>query len=148
MNRPFQGNILNNTVKNIFLANETNNYLVNKLEKKLDKNISVDREAIWICQFADRENYFKFRRPLVVHHKCYRANEDIWAQRDEEYVSLCNICHAIFHESCDIPFYDSNGVDYHILINCSRCNGQGYIARFAHIDVEICYKCNGAGYVH
>jgi Zn-finger nucleic acid-binding protein len=28
---------------------------------------------------------------------------------------------------------------------CTRCNGQGYIKHYAHVEEGICFKCNGSG---
>ena len=33
------------------------------------------------------------------------------------------------------------------LVCCSRCNGNGYIPRFWHIQDGICFSCSGSGQI-
>ena len=69
-------------------------------------DLDIDLEGICILDEKDYSDvaYLKNYIVMEVHHKCYRSNIDIWNDRNNEYVTLCNICHDIVHENQDIPF--------------------------------------------
>ncbi|OUS10459.1 hypothetical protein A9Q93_12965 [Nonlabens dokdonensis] len=144
----FQGSTLNNTKPNIFHSEENDQRLKNTLAKLLTKNngLEIDPEGIWFGKYEEENNYKKKLNSLEVHHKCYRKGIDIWNQPDEDYVSLCNICHIIVHETTDIPFYDINGIDYRLRRICSKCHGKGKIKQFSHVENGKCFKCNGISF--
>jgi hypothetical protein len=86
---------------------------------------------------------YKKEKWLHVHHKCYRAGVDIWDQSDDEYITLCNVCHRIVHDRQLIPYYDQSGRIYQFLEQCDRCGGTGYFKHYKHVQNGTCFKCNG-----
>lgn len=40
---------------------------------------------------------------------------------------------------------DVEGQQFIVKGKCTRCNGQGYIKHYAHVEEGICFKCNGSG---
>ncbi len=144
---PFQGSILGHTKTNFFHNKDLNSFLSNLLRKNqtTKPEMEIDLEGIWFIPINEELEFTK-SQTLEVHHKCYRENTEIWNQVDNEYVTLCNICHRIVHESTQIPFYDINGIDYKFRKRCERCNGLRYLKCYNHYKDGICFKCNGQGY--
>ncbi|MBZ9779850.1 hypothetical protein LB452_13055 [Psychroflexus sp. CAK8W] len=146
---PFQGSLLKDTRTNFFLTETVNESLKKYAQRKAnDSSLEMDLEGIWFTPFSERIEYAKLTKSLHVHHKCYRKNQDIWDQNNEEYVTLCNVCHKIIHESNQIPFYDSKGINYKFRKPCTRCKGTRYLPQYSYVDNGICYKCNGYGYLN
>lgn len=145
---PFQGSVLSNNKSNIFHDIRNNLFIRTKLSltQKLKANVEFDLEGIWFIPAREEVEFTKRNISLHVHHKCYRANKQIWDQDDDEYVTLCNICHRVVHETTKIPFYDKNGVNYELRTQCERCNGMRYFECYKHINGGSCFKCNGQGY--
>jgi 5-methylcytosine-specific restriction endonuclease McrA len=146
---PFQGSVLNNNETNIFHSKSINTffYKMTSLTKGFDSNKDFDLEGFWLVPDSDKMMFDKRLHSLQVHHKCYRKNIEIWDQHDDDYVSLCNICHRIVHETTSIPFYDKNGIDYKLRKTCDRCFGLRYFDCYRHINNGRCFKCNGHGYI-
>lgn len=147
---PFNGSTINNLKENIFLKNRTNeifnnifNTIINKQSK--NKNLVVDLEAIWLIEYGIEHMASKNCHNLHIHHKCYRKDIEIWNQNDEEYDTLCSICHQIVHQNQLIPFYDKYGNIIQYLKNCKKCNGTGYLPQFKNIFNGTCFDCNGFG---
>lgn len=144
---PYNGSFSNNLSTNIFHESITNYELRSVIQQKkiTDNNVDIDKEGIWFVD-KDFENEFaKNSKPLQVHHKCYRKDIEIWAQINNEYVSLCNVCHQIVHNNQLIPFFDSSGRILQYLRACSKCNGKRYLECYKHVNNGICFECNGSG---
>lgn len=148
LNYPYQGSILNNNKKNFLQDNKKNVWLNNAYNKVNDESLSfeLDLEGMWLVKWEEHEPYIKNCSSLEVHHKCYRENKMIWAQEDSEYVTLCNICHLIVHETTRIPFYDKYGVDFKYRQDCSRCRGTGYLKHYSYYKNGVCFECQGLGF--
>lgn len=147
---PYNGSMLNNLSKNIFDTNfEINSELIKKILNnqliKQNKNLEIDRQGIYLI---DKSKSIEFIKSTIlhVHHKCYRKEVKIWDQNNDEYITLCNNCHRIVHETQLIPFYNSYNDVIQFTEPCIRCGGQGYLDCYKHVDNGICYNCMGKGY--
>lgn len=125
--------------------------LIEKTRHQLMKeNLDIDLEGIYLMgikepfiKFTDKDNHY-----FHVHHICYRKGVDIWEQPNQEYITLCNVCHQIVHESQDIPFYDEAGNDLKKQFpHCAKCNGRGYLPEFSYYLGGTCFNCQGMGCV-
>jgi len=142
---PFNGSVLEDTKLNLFHnQNEIffSNYILNKISHP---NVELDKEGIWFVLENNLDKYVKDNTVLHVHHKCYRQNIEIWNQKDDEYVALCNICHAIIHDNQLIPFFDKNGNVIQYMTPCPKCGGRRRLECYKHVDDGICYECKGTG---
>jgi hypothetical protein len=143
---PFNGATINNLNDNFFLKSETNNFFNETLNKNhAHLNIEVDIEAIWLIEYGIEHLVSKSNFNLQVHHRCYREEIEIWEQQNNEYITLCNICHQIVHQNQIIPFYDINGNILQNLLTCKKCNGTGYLPQFNHYEGGTCFSCKGKG---
>lgn len=146
---PFNGSRINNLNQNLFLSSNVNQDLFNELRIKLNEKIDFDNydfdlEGVYLHKKWGAEHHSKYC--LQVHHKCYRQDVEMWDQPNEEYVSLCNICHKIVHENQMIPYYDKYGTIIQNTIPCSRCGGACFFPEYSHVNGGRCFKCNGRGY--
>ncbi len=146
---PFNGSTIDNIKNNIFLEKSTNNLLINTVKSYLLKqdNIDIDIEAFWLIEYGAENYSCKDGNNLHVHHKCYRKDIEIWNQKDEDYITLCSVCHEIVHINQMIPFYDKFGMVIQYMQPCTKCNGTGYLKHYNHILNGICFNCNGFGSV-
>lgn len=124
--------------------------LVKLFRVYLKKNfrLDVDLEGVYIMRndVCKESIYSKDSNIFQVHHMCYRKGIEIWEHPNEEYVTLCNVCHDIVHENQDIPFYDERGREIQDLEKCDRCGGKGYMPEYRHVENGVCFKCRGTGY--
>jgi len=148
-NYPFSGSTDPKMHDNIFLKIDCNVLLHSLVKEKLrsNNNYSVDKEGFWFAQSDDLDEYSKNFTIFHVHHKCYRKNKQIWEQNNNEYMTLCNVCHKIIHNNEKIPYYDEGDKIISYLNNCSRCGGTGYLECYKHVQNGRCFKCDGAGYI-
>lgn len=132
---------LNDLVNNDIIFN----YLWRKNFVK-SPELDIDLEGIYILDEKEcsESAYSKNHILLEVHHKCYRRNLPIWAQSNDEYVTLCNVCHDIIHENQNIPFFDVYE-NIEPISDCGRCNGKGYLPHYRHVQNGVCFKCTGWG---
>ncbi len=144
---PFNGSTIDNLKDNLFLNKSTNQFLISNITNNDIKgaNIEVDIEAFWLIEYGIENLSCKDGNKLHVHHKCYRKGVEIWDQDDDEYLTLCSICHEIVHNNQLIPFYDEYGRIIQFMNPCSKCNGTGYLDHFKHISNGICFNCHGQG---
>jgi len=141
----------------LFLANrefsKALSPMLNAALLKYEKNVLydnfevvVDTENIYFVEdAADMKAYLK-QSKLHVHLKCHRKGIEIWEHSNEEYTTLCNICHNTVHQNQFIPYYNEKGDDFELLTPCHKCEGSGYLATHKHIDNGICVECDGRGY--
>ena len=84
---------------------------------------------------------------LHVHHTYYLKDSMPWEIDDSALISLCRDCHTKRHEKEIIKVYNKiNGqliITNHYYLNCSRCNGTGYLPQYKYVDDGICYQCYG-----
>lgn len=146
---PFHGSVLNNNESNIFHSKAHNTFFnrVSSLTQDNGSNKDFDLEGFWLVPDSDKMMFDKRLHSLQVHHLCYRTGFEPWNQVNDDYVTLCNICHRIVHETTNIPFYDKNGIDYKLRKTCDRCFGLRYFDCYRHINNGRCFKCNGHGYI-
>lgn len=143
---PFNGSTINNLKENIFLNNRTNEIFNNLFNKDSNnKNIEIDLEAIWLIEYGIEHLAIKDYNNLQIHHKCYRKDTEIWNQNDDEYSTLCSVCHQIVHQNQLIPFYDKYGNIIQHMKSCQKCNGTGYLPQYNNIFNGTCFDCNGFG---
>src|SRR5690554_3296351 len=92
---PFNGTTEPQIKDNIFLKNDTNESLITYIRDKVikDERIDVDLEGFFLIEYGIEHYVSKNKFSLHVHHKCYRKDVDIWAQDNDDYITLCNICH-------------------------------------------------------
>lgn len=146
---PFNGSSIENLNENLFLDGKTNNLIIEKFRKETlsnSDNMDIDFESFWFIEKEQLLDFKKYNESIHVHHKCYRTNFKIWEQSNDEYVSLCNICHKNVHSNQLIPFYDNYGQIIKYLKPCYRCGGQKYFKQWKHIQNGICFRCNGKGF--
>lgn len=62
-------------------------------------------------------------------------------QSGEKWMVYCPIC----GECGTINKTDQENTDFRRV--CDRCGGNGYIAKYKHVEGGICFKCNGQGYL-
>ncbi|MCG9971166.1 HNH endonuclease [Christiangramia crocea] len=118
----------------------------NLLDKDIDK-YTIDLNGVWIINPRnDTQGVIKEKEYLEIHHKCYRTNKEIWDQDDNEYITVCNVCHKIAHENYKIPYYDENNNILNNLIPCNRCYGKGSFPEFSHVNGGTCFRCYGSGH--
>ena len=147
---PYNGSIINNIKSNMFdLDNKINLNLSNKIKteckEKLDFNKwEIDRQGYYLVHKSNLREYVKSN--LQVHHRCYRKTTKVWEQKDEEYITLCNICHRIVHENQLIPYFNEIGDIYQYMEPCWKCAGQKYFNCYKNILNGVCFACNGNGY--
>ncbi|AOZ98829.1 MULTISPECIES: HNH endonuclease [Flavobacterium] len=141
---PYNGATVNNLKDNIFISPGTNSALIKALEKH-KSTLAIDLEGIWFVEKKNEEEFSKNSQALHVHHKCYRKNYEIWNQDDDDYVSLCNVCHQIVHINQLIPYYDEVGRIYQYMKPCPRCNGKRILECYKHVQNGICFQCKGEG---
>ncbi len=122
--------------------------MINLWRKHLNisSDLEIDLEGIYLVDRKDYSEvaYLKNSILLEVHHKCYRKNVSIWDQANDEYVTLCNICHDITHENQDIPWLDERDRKVNS-IKCDRCYGKGYLPHYRYVQNGVCFKCSGWG---
>lgn len=147
LNYQYCGSTLPKKTMSHLLQSTVNDFLVNRLQKLKIKNFpfEIDREGLWFVESYRAKEFVRAHHHLEVHHKCYRRSRLIWDQAEDEYDSLCNICHRIVHENQLIPYYDEKGNVLQLTAPCDRCGGTGYIHCYRHVDGGICYKCDGKG---
>lgn len=125
--------------------------LLDKMREKIKNDeVDVDLEGVYLTGVKEpfikielKDNHY-----FHVHHMCYRKGIEIWEQADEEYVTLCNVCHKIVHESQEIPFFDEAGRDISgNFVRCYRCYGKGYLPEFSYHMGGICFGCHGRGII-
>lgn len=109
-------------------------------------NFEIDKFGFFLMIAKDDEIFGKQSSPLEVHHLCYRKNTEIWNQKNEEYATLCNICHQITHQHFKIPVIDSNNVKIESLVPCKKCGGRRILSEFRHVEGGICFRCRGEGF--
>lgn len=145
---PYNGSTLFDSKNNIFHG-QSNTFFHNTISKKLkDSNTEIDKEGIWFVPKDKINEFAKDNVLLHVHHKCYRQNIEIWNQKDEEYVTLCNVCHSIVHHNQLIPYYDGNGNIFQYMTPCPKCDGRRRLECYKHVDNGICYRCMGTGKIN
>lgn len=144
---PFNGSTIENTKKNIFIENRIFDITNDDIKKtSQNKNIEVDLEGIWLIEYGIEHLVLKNYKSLQVHHKCYRQGTEIWNQNDDEYITLCNVCHQIVHQNQQIPFYDNYGNIMQNMNRCQKCNGTGHLPHYYYFLNGVCFECNGFGY--
>lgn len=145
----FNGATIDNLGEIFFKDPEINVNLIKNIKRaegEIDFNqFDIDREAFYLTSEDNKGELLKSDH-LHVHHKCYRKKIKIWDQPDEEYITLCNVCHRIVHENQLIPFYNEKGDIIQDMIPCWKCGGLGYLDCYSHVDGGICYACSGYGY--
>jgi hypothetical protein len=145
------GSLLNYSKISFFQKNIDSNiewidFLKIKIKDESDlSKFEIDREGLYFTRKSNANEFAK-SSDLHIHHKCYRKNLEIWSQPNDEYITLCNVCHRIVHETQLIPFYNENGDILQYMTPCWKCSGQRYLYCYRHIDGGICYACNGRGY--
>lgn len=126
-----------------------NTKVATEIEEKLKHRekewhtLIIDRESFFLGRKEDR-TYIKYKS-MHVHHRCYRQGVEIWAQDDEEYITMCNICHLLIHQNYSIPIYGHNGQLIQLENFCDRCGGSGYLPEYSHVQGGVCFKCGGLG---
>jgi hypothetical protein len=59
---------------------------------------------------------------------------------------LCMDCHQLVHETETISIYDEESMEVlHVLEDCERCGGVGYIPKFYYVQDGICFESGGSG---
>lgn len=87
------------------------------------------------------------KKYLHVHHRYYIKNRLPWQYEFDCFLTLCDTCHAFYHENEKFLVYeDSTLKKVANMTPCKRCNGSGWFEEFRHIDNGICYECNGFQY--
>lgn len=145
---PFNGSTIGNLNENILINGNTNKIFFDiglECNHEIDvQKMEFDKEGIWLT-YEKNANEFIKSKYLHVHHLCYREDKMIWSQDDDEYMTLCNVCHAIIHNNQMIPYYDEFGNIYQYMHPCWKCGGRRYLDCYRHVDNGICYGCNGTG---
>jgi hypothetical protein len=147
---PFCGSILinqqsdflykeNNKKKDTFFDNE---FKIKFPKISLNSDIDIDLEGFFLIKKSMYYGFIK-SKSLHVHHKCYRKGVKIWDQADNEYLTLCNVCHKIVHSNERIPFFNERNELDHFLTPCSRCGGIGYLPEYKKVEGGICFQCRG-----
>ena len=95
--------------------------------------------------YHDSDNRIKLNDYLEVHHRCYRTDKKICEQENDEYVSLCNVCHKIVHETYRIPYYNELNELINNKIPCIRCGGRKYFIEYKYVENKVCFRCRGTG---
>lgn len=145
---PFNGsteNEFSSLLYNPLFNNEVLYKALYSLYKKyFPNNVEIDKEGIFLI---NKNEFYLFKKStsLHVHHKCYRDGQEIWEQPNYEYITLCNVCHAVVHSSQSIPFYNRYNEILKYLKSCPRCLGQRYFNKYRHVENGICFKCRGVG---
>jgi len=147
---PFNGATINNVKPNLFDINEEINLKLSnhfKLEfQSIDFNKwEIDRQGYYLVSNSSIREFIKSQY-LHVHHLCYRKSVQMWNQNDDEYITLCNICHRIVHENQLIPYYNEVGDIYQYMTPCWKCGGQRYLECYKNILNGVCFACDGNGY--
>jgi 5-methylcytosine-specific restriction endonuclease McrA len=101
----------------------------------------IDPFSCWLTDSKANDSFVK--KNLHVHHLCYRMDKEIWEQDESEYITLCNVCHTIVHETYRIPVY--TGEEEVIKNQCTRCGGSGTLPKYSYHHGGICFDCNGMG---
>lgn len=85
-------------------------------------------------------------KPLNIHHLYYVKDLKPWEYDDSALVTLCADCHEKRHKT-NVPIY--NSIDRSNLFGyatiCPKCNGLGFIPKYAHVENGICFRCGGEG---
>lgn len=92
-------------------------------------------------------------KSLHVHHLYYIEKHLPWEYSYKALVTLCAVCHRALHAVTKVPIYDCDpeeGKTISIIQydTCCRCDGKGFISKYAHVEDGICYNCWGSGYKH
>lgn len=147
---PFNGTLgINNFDQIINELVDEDPFLTYMRRKLLSPVVDIDLEGIYVEDMTKSPNYIfaKNHSVLHVHHKCYRKGIEIWEHSDDEYVTLCNICHGIVHENQEVPFFDIHGNILQNLEKCSRCLGKGFLKEYSYVQNGVCFKCSGRGVI-
>ena len=126
------------------------NYFIS-YEKQLNDNNWIQKveeiKGIYkICQICRTSNN------LQVHHTKYIEGRKAWEYENEDLQLVCEKCHTEIHVSEEIPVYDKDGnLKYHtgfenLMVACCRCDGEGIIPRYYHVENGICFLCRGKKY--
>lgn len=82
---------------------------------------------------------------LEVHHKYYIWNNLPWEYDITALTTLCDKCHEEEHFKQKEIYVDEKLQSKKELAPCSRCGGRGYIPKFIHVQMGICFNCGGLG---
>lgn len=145
---PFNGSLINNQRRSILFEENIN--FIEGVKRHLANRVDfisqdIDKEGFWLVEKKTEGEFCKSVN-LHVHHKCYRSGVEIWEQPDNEYLTLCNLCHQIVHDNQLIPYYNEDGEVYQYMKPCLKCGGKGFLECYNYIDNGICYRCDGRGY--
>jgi len=84
---------------------------------------------------------------LQVHHTYYIIGKEPWEYPEHSLVTLCPDCHKKIHQNNQIPIYSSTTEFMGNATVCGKCEGQGFLPEFEHIEEGICFDCRGEGIV-
>jgi hypothetical protein len=83
---------------------------------------------------------------LEIHHKYYIYGLLPWNYHDSVLQTLCSICHEKEHLTNKPIVYLDKSLKSEVELNlCLRCNGNGYLHNYKHVQNGICFKCWGYG---
>lgn len=142
---PFNGGSINN-VKSHF--GDKNSGVVNFIKDKYKdvydfEVLAVDNIGFYLLPESRQLEFMKSN--LQVHHRCYKEGMQWWAQPDEDYITLCNVCHRIIHEHQLIPILDADGSVGKYLRPCWKCGGTRHFDCYSQAS-GFCYECDGEGF--
>lgn len=148
---PFNGAIDDNIKSSFFhSSHHINKEFIELIKSSVKSEVDItrfdiDKEGFYFSAKSTQREYVKSDN-LHVHHKCYRKNIEMWNQPNDEYITLCNVCHRIVHENQMIPYFNERGEIYQYMKPCWKCGGQRYLECYKHVNNGVCYACNGHGY--
>ncbi|MBB4035915.1 5-methylcytosine-specific restriction endonuclease McrA [Dysgonomonas hofstadii] len=90
---------------------------------------------------------------LHVHHKKYYIENKMlrlpWEYNSDDLIAYCIDCHAKWHleNKIEIEFVDCNSkISFEReVIPCNKCQGEGWLPQYSHIEGGICFRCGGIG---
>lgn len=70
-----------------------------------------------------------------------------WEYPIKSLKTLCKKCHEAIHKITKVPVYFDSSLEaiFGFKLNCTRCNGIGYLEEYNHVKNGVCFECGGSG---